>query len=42
MSHDSIIFTKNAIPKIISHLYQENDIALDRKMELANQIKKIC
>ena len=34
--------TKNAIPKIISHLYQENDIALDRKMELANQIKKIC
>ena len=34
--------TKNAIPKIISHLYQENDIALDRKMELANQIKNIC
>lgn len=34
--------TKNAIPKIISYLYQDNDIALDRKMELANQIKKIC
>lgn len=34
--------TQNAIPKIISYLYQENDIALDRKMELANQIKKIC
>lgn len=34
--------TKNAIPKILKHLYQENDIALDRKMELANQIKKIC
>ena len=34
--------TKTAIPKIISHLYQNGDIALDRKMELANQIKKIC
>lgn len=34
--------TKNAIPKIISYLYQDNDIALDRKMELASQIKKIC
>lgn len=34
--------TKKAIPKIISYLYQENDVALDRKMELANQIKKIC
>ena len=34
--------TKKTIPTIISHLYQDNDIALDRKMELANQIKKIC
>ena len=34
--------TKKAIPKIISYLYQKNDIALDRKMELADQIKKIC
>lgn len=34
--------TKKAIPKIISYLYQDGDIALDRKMELANQIKKIC
>jgi hypothetical protein len=34
--------TRKAIPIIISHLYQDNDIALDRKMELANQIKKIC
>ena len=34
--------TKEAIPKIISYLYQDGDIALDRKMELANQIKKIC
>ena len=34
--------TKNAIPKIISYLYQGGDTALDRKMELANQIKKIC
>lgn len=34
--------TKKAIPLIISHLYQENDISLDRKMELANKIKKIC
>lgn len=34
--------TKNAIPKIISYLYQDNDVALDRKKELADQIKKIC
>lgn len=34
--------TKKAIPIIISYLYKDNDIALDRKMELANQIKKIC
>lgn len=34
--------TKKAIPKIINYLYQDNDIALDRKMVLANQIKKIC
>ena len=34
--------TKNAIPKILTYLYQQNDIALDRKMELVNQIKKIC
>lgn len=34
--------TKTTIPKIISHLYQDGDISLDRKMELANQIKKIC
>lgn len=33
---------KTTIPLIITHLYQDNDIALDRKMELANQIKKIC
>ena len=34
--------TKKAIPLIISYLYQDMDVALDRKMELANQIKKIC
>ena len=34
--------TKTAIPKIMSYLYQNGDTALDRKMELANQIKKIC
>lgn len=34
--------TKKAIPLIISHLYKDGDMALDRKMELANQIKKIC
>ena len=33
---------KQAIPLIIKYLYQENDVALDRKMELANQIKKLC
>lgn len=34
--------TKKAIPLIISYLYQDMDVALDRKMELANQIKKLC
>ena len=34
--------TKKAIPLIINHLYQENDICLDRKKLLADQIKKIC
>ena len=34
--------TKRAIPLIIKYLYQKNDVALDRKMELANQIKKLC
>lgn len=34
--------TKKSIPLIISYLYQDMDVALDRKMELANQIKKIC
>ena len=34
--------TKKAIPFIINYLYQDMDVALDRKMELANQIKKIC
>ena len=34
--------TKKTIPLIISYLYQDMDVALDRKMELANQIKKIC
>ena len=34
--------TKNAIPKILSYLYQDNDISLDRKYELATKIKKIC
>ena len=34
--------TKKAIPLIINHLYQENDICLDRKKLLADQIKKLC
>ena len=34
--------TKKAIPLILNYLYQDKDVALDRKMELANQIKKIC
>lgn len=34
--------TQRAIPLIINFLYQPNGIALDRKKELANQIKKIC
>lgn len=33
---------KKSISLIIKYLYQNNDVALDRKMELANQIKKIC
>lgn len=34
--------TKKAIPLIINYLYQDMDVSLDRKMELASQIKKIC
>lgn len=34
--------TKTAIPAILTYLYQDQDIALDRKKELANRIKKIC
>ena len=34
--------TKKAIPYILKYLYQENDTCLDRKLKLANQIKKIC
>lgn len=33
---------KKAIPQILNYLYQDNDISLDRKMELATKIKKIC
>lgn len=33
---------KKAIPLILNHLYQDGDIALERKMELATKIKKIC
>ena len=34
--------TQHSIPLIINHLYQENDVCLERKKILANQIKKIC
>lgn len=34
--------TKKAIPLIINYLYQDKDVSLDRKMELADQIKKLC
>ena len=34
--------TKKAIPLILNYLYQSGDVALDRKMELANQIKNLC
>ena len=34
--------TKKAIPTILNYLYQENDIGLTRKQELATKIKKIC
>ena len=31
-----------AIPLILSHLYEDSDVALDRKKELATKRKKIC
>ncbi len=34
--------TKKAIPLILNHLYNDKDVALDRKKELATKIKKIC
>ena len=34
--------TKKSIPLIMNYLYQDKDVALDRKMELADRIKKIC
>lgn len=34
--------TKTAIPLILSHLYDDGDVALDRKKELAIKREKIC
>lgn len=34
--------TKKAIPLIINHLYQDNDVCLNRKKILADQIKNLC
>lgn len=34
--------TKKAIPKILSYLYQDGDTSLDRKVELASQMKNVC
>lgn len=34
--------TRKAIPLILNHLYDDKDVALDRKKELATKIEKIC